>query len=271
MTLYCKENASRKKDSGRHLWEDTMKISVAMAYYNGGEYIEKQLSSILAQMGSGDEVILSVDAATDGSGELLERWAQKDDRIHLLAGPAKGVVKNFENAIAHCTGDIIFLSDQDDIWKSDKVEKVMKAFRQSGVMAVLHNAEIIDEKGKKAGGETLFEMRNSRNGVWKNFLKNSYVGCCMAFRRELLPVLLPIPEEMYMHDYWIGTAAELCGGVGLLKEPLIGYRRHGGNVTQLSHGSIWFMLKKRMNILRCLSVLKKRIRRHGGIRKRASE
>lgn len=260
MTLYCKENAGSKDVSGRYLWEGTMKISVAMAYYNGGEYIEEQLSSILAQLGAEDEVVVSVDAASDGSGEILEQRAREDSRIRLLTGPSKGVVKNFENAITYCAGDIIFLSDQDDIWKDGKVEKVIKAFRRSGVMAVLHNAEIINEKGQKTEELTLFEMRNSRSGLLKNFLKNSYMGCCMAFRRELLPVLIPIPEQMYMHDYWIGTAAELCGGVGLLKEPLIGYRRHGGNVTDLSHGGIWFMLKKRMNILRCLGILKKRIK-----------
>src|SRR5699024_7644321 len=127
--------------------------------------------------------------------------------------------------------------------------------------AVVHNAEIIDEHGEKTGEPDLFAMRGSHAGLWKNFLKNSYVGCCMAFRRELLPVILPIPERMYMHDYWIGTAAELCGGVTFIGQPLIGYRRHGGNVTELSHGSLWFMLKKRMNILRCLFVLKKRAAR----------
>ncbi len=140
------------------------------------------------------------------------------------------MVKNFENAIAHCDGDIIFLSDQDDIWKEGKVEKVIKAFRRSGADAILHNAEIVDEKGRMTDQKTMFEMRGSRSGILKNLVKNSYVGCCLAFRKELIPVLLPIPEKMYMHDYWIGTAAELCGGVGLLREPLIGYRRHGGNV-----------------------------------------
>lgn len=239
-----------------------MKVSVAMAYYNGGEYIQEQLTSILEQLGSGDEVIVSVDAASDGSGELLERWAQDDSRIHLLAGPAQGVVKNFENAIAHCDGDIIFLSDQDDIWKEGKVEKVIKAFRRSGADAILHNAEIVDEKGMMTDQKTMFEMRGSRSGILKNLVKNSYVGCCLAFRKELIPVLLPIPEKMYMHDYWIGTAAELCGGVGLLREPLIGYRRHGGNVTELRHGSLLFMIKKRMNILWCLLLLKKRVKKY---------
>ena len=93
-----------------------MKVSVAMAYYNGGEYINEQLSSILSQLGEEDEVILSVDAADDGSEKLLKKRAEEDARIHLLRGPGKGVVKNFASAIAHCSGDVIFLSDQDDIW-----------------------------------------------------------------------------------------------------------------------------------------------------------
>ena len=235
-----------------------MKVSVAMAYYNGGEYINEQLSSILSQLGEEDEVILSVDAADDGSEKLLKKRAEEDARIHLLRGPGKGVVKNFASAIAHCSGDVIFLSDQDDIWWDDKVKTVLRAFQEKGTAAVVHNAEIIDEHGEKTGEPDLFAMRGSHAGLWKNFLKNSYVGCCMAFRRELLPVILPIPERMYMHDYWIGTAAELCGGVTFIGQPLIGYRRHGGNVTKLSHGSLLFMLKKRMNILRCLFILKKR-------------
>ena len=142
------------------------------------------------------------------------------------------------------------------------MEKVIKAFRRSGADAILHNAEIVDEKGRMTDQKTMFEMRGSRSGILKNLVKNSYVGCCLAFRKELIPVLLPIPEKMYMHDYWIGTAAELCGGVGLLREPLIGYRRHGGNVTELRHGSLLFMIKKRMNILWCLLLLKKRVKKY---------
>lgn len=237
-----------------------MKVSVAIAYYNGGEYIKEQLESILSQLSEEDEVILSVDGASDGSDIMLKEWAKRDQRIQLLNGPAKGVVCNFEKAISHCSGDIIFLSDQDDIWKENKVKKVIKAFRNPEIMAVLHNGELMDGQGNRLGGKTLFEMRNSRSGIIKNLIRNSYIGCCMAFRKELLPVILPIPKEMYMHDYWIGTAAELCGKVGLLQEPLIGYRRHDTNVTQMEHGSLGFMIKKRMDMLRCLRVLKARVK-----------
>ena len=237
-----------------------MKISVAMAYYNGGTYIKEQMESILSQIGEQDEVIVSVDGASDGSKPLLFKMADADKRIRVIKGPGKGVVKNFENAIRHCSGEIIYLSDQDDIWKPDKVDKVNAAFADQKVMAVLHDAEIVDENGIPTGAESLFAVRGSRTGILKNLIKNSYVGCCMAFRRELIFVICPIPKEMYMHDYWIGTAAEYMGEVCLLEEPLIGYRRHSSNVTQMTHGSLGFMIKKRLDILRCLGLLKRRVK-----------
>ncbi len=105
-----------------------MKISVAMAYYNGGRYIKEQMDSILSQLGEKDEVIVSVDGASDGIKAPSFKDVRSGFPIHIVKGPGKGVVRNFENAIRHCNGDIIYLSDQDDIWKPDKVEKVNYAF-----------------------------------------------------------------------------------------------------------------------------------------------
>ena len=238
-----------------------MKISVALAYYNGGEYIKEQMDSILDQLGPSDELIISIDSAEDGSMDYLTKRAQADGRIRLTKGPGKGVVANFEHAISLCSGQVIFLSDQDDIWEKGKVETVMKAFEKGDYLAVLHNASLVDAKGVKNGESDLFTLRKSRTGILKNLILNSYVGCCMAFRRELLPVILPIPDKMYMHDYWIGTAAELCGRVGLIKRPLIRYRRHESNVTEMTHGSLGFMIRKRLGILYCLIILIKRRRR----------
>ena len=235
-------------------------ISVALAYYNGGKYIRKQLYSILEQLGPEDEVVLSVDEASDGSAELLEQMARNDHRVRLVEGPGLGVVKNFEYAISACKGDFIFLSDQDDLWKENKVKKVIKAFEKPEIDVVLHNAEIIDGDEVLQCGATMFDYRQSSTGLVKNLVKNSYVGCCMAFRSRIRPVILPIPDSMYMHDYWIGTAGEMLGGTGLLKECLIQYRRHDENVTEMKHGSVSFMIKKRISILRCLLILKKRVR-----------
>ena len=92
----------------------------------------------------------------------------------------------------------------------------MKAFRENDVDVVLHNAELMDGDEVIQCGATMFDYRGSRTGLFKNFVKNSYVGCCMAFRSRIRDVILPIPEEMYMHDYWIGTIGEKMGGCGLL-------------------------------------------------------
>lgn len=225
-----------------------MKISVALAYYDGAEYIEEQLTSILSQLSDRDEVILSVDRAFDGSMDMLRGFEEQDKRIFITNGPSKGVVKNFEHAIKMCSGDIIFLSDQDDVWLPDKVKTVRKAFRDKEVMAVLHDAKIVDEHLNEVE-PSFFKLRGSGTGFFKNLWKNSYIGCCMAFRREMTEYILPIPEDMYMHDYWIGATAECMGRVELIDEPLILYRRHSANVTDMKHGSLFFMLEKRWNML----------------------
>lgn len=225
-----------------------MKVSVALAYYDGAEYIKEQLTSILSQLEEQDEVILSVDRALDGSMDMLREWEQKDKRIFITKGPGKGVIQNFEHAILMCSGDIIFLSDQDDVWLPGKVKRVKRAFHDKAVMAVLHDAKIVNENLEETE-PSFFALRGSATGFFKNLWKNSYVGCCMAFRKEIVSDILPFPASIYMHDYWIGATAECLGKVELIEEPLILYRRHSNNVTEMKHGSLFFMLEKRWNML----------------------
>lgn len=225
-----------------------MKVSVVLPYYNGGKYIKEQLDSILKQLGSMDEVIVSIDRAMDGSMEVLKQYAKVDKRVRLLQGPQRGVVKNIQYAAKAASGDIIFMSDQDDVWLDHKVEKVMEAFSHPNIVAVLHNAQIVDENLKKTG-QTTFEWRDSKPGFLKNFFKNSYIGACMAFRSELKKYIFPIPKKIFMHDYWIGARAEEVGEVAFLEEPLLLYRRHSSNVTALEHDNVRFMVRKRFYIL----------------------
>lgn len=238
-----------------------MKISAALAYYNGRDYIDEQLDSILSQLKQEDEVIISVDSAEEGQMDLLRSRARKDPRIRLIKGPGRGVVRNFEHALRACSGDVIFLSDQDDIWEDDKVSVVMEAFKDKDVMAVLHNAVQVGASGEELEEPDLFTLRKSGTGIIKNMVMNSYVGCCMAFRRQLLPVILPIPDRMFMHDYWIGSCAEACGRVVVIRKALLRYRRHESNVTQMHHGSGGFMIRKRLDILYCLVILFRRRRK----------
>ncbi len=236
-----------------------MRISVALAYYRGEQYIKEQLQSILPQLSLQDEVVISIDDITESGKTLLRSIQEGDDRIRIIRGPGKGVVRNFDRAIKACRGDIIFLSDQDDIWTPNKVERVVEAFDDPETSAVLHNASMIDGQGNLLHEPTLFEFRGTKTGLLKNLIRNCYVGCCMAFRKNLVSLICPIPKEMYMHDYWIGMAAEKTGKVVMIEEPLIYYRRHGFNVTDLSHGKLGFMLTKRINMVRCLRLLDRRI------------
>lgn len=223
-------------------------ISVCMATFNGEKYLIDQLDSIIGNITSSDEIIVSDDGSTDGTAAILLDYARNDHRIKITEGPRKGVNANFSHAISLAQGDIIFLADQDDLWREDKVSIVLTAFQSTGCDLVVHNAQLIDGDGK-ALDETLFDIRHSRSGYIKNIARNSYVGCCMAFRRELVSVILPIPENVEMHDWWIGLIAEKLFRSTFIKDKLIGYRRHSENVSSMHHYGIGKMISNRLTLI----------------------
>ena len=204
-------------------------ISVALAAYKGEKYIEQQILSILPQLSHDDELIVSDDKPGGQTEHIVRRLMEDDPRITYVEGRGKGVVANFTNAIRYCKGDYIFLCDQDDVWLDGKVKRVMQAF-ENGADLVLHNAYITDEN-LNITDYSFFAKRGSKKGFFHNIVKNSYMGCCMAFRRKLLKRIMPIPRYIPMHDQWIGLLGEIYGKVELIDVPLIYYRIHGDNVT----------------------------------------
>lgn len=227
-------------------------ISVAMAAYNGEKYIKQQLDSIMPQLAELDEVIISLDPSTDRTREILQEYASVDARVKLFVGPGQGLMANFENAIKNCNGDVIFLADQDDCWNIDKVQSCMECFKNPQVMVVLHDASVWDKDLKNRKIDSFFEYKGCKEGFWHNVIKNSYMGCCMAFRRELVQWMLPFPKKIPMHDQWIGLLGEKYGKCVFLKKDLLKYRRHEGNMTRLTHTSVMQMLKWRIQILNAL-------------------
>jgi glycosyltransferase involved in cell wall biosynthesis len=226
-----------------------MRISVALAAYNGALYIRQQLDSILDNLGTEDEIVISDDGSTDGTLEIIEEYGKRDGRIRLLKGPGEGVIANFEHAISKCRGAYIFLSDQDDIWTPDKVEKVMRVFADPKVALVIHDARVMNQDLSQTLMDSFFAYRGSKPGVWNNLLKNRYMGCCMAFRRELIPKILPIPRDIPMHDQWIGLMSDhYYGNSFFLKDVLLYYRRHAHAVSDFEHNSVAVMLRNRVRI-----------------------
>ncbi len=205
-----------------------MKISVALAAYKGERYIAEQLNSILCQLGENDEIIVSDDYPAGKTREAVSEI--HDKRIRYIEGQGKGVVSNFENALNACTGDVIFLSDQDDVWMPDKVEKVLAEIR-NGADLVLHDAAVTDGS-LNITDPSFFAVHGSNASFAKNLIRNSFVGCCMVFTRKVMEDSLPFPKELPMHDWWIALAAMKKGyKTVLLPESLIKWRRHGDNVT----------------------------------------
>jgi len=228
-----------------------MKVSVCMATYNGEKYLKKQIDSIILNLGIDDELIVSDDGSTDHTKEIVNSYVKNDKRIHLINGPQCGVIRNFENAIKESKGDIIFLSDQDDIWDKNKVKFIKKCFIKKRVAVVIHDADVIDCNGNIILS-SYFQWRKSQAGVLKNIVKNSYIGCCMAFRKELLKYILPFPSNIEMHDQWIGILGDLYGGTYFLNRILFHYRRHDNNVSSLKHYTIGKMIKNRYYFCLCL-------------------
>lgn len=222
-------------------------ISVAMATYNGEKYIKEQIESILNNLNTNDELIISDDGSKDSTIDIIKKI--NDKRIKLINGPRLGVKQNFANAISNCNGKYIFLSDQDDIWYNGKVELVLEIFESQNCILVQHDCEIINSN-KKIILDSFFKYRKCGKGILKNIYKNTYIGCCMAFRNDIKNKILPIPNNIEMHDQWIGILSETIGKVYFLKKVLLKYRRHENNVSDcFHHYKIKKMIINRINFI----------------------
>lgn len=236
-----------------------MTVSVALAAYNGEKYIKEQINSVLPQLSEDDEIVVSVDPSGDKTQDIVRDISLSDSRVKIIQGEGRGLIKNFENAIKNSRGDIIFLCDQDDIWLEGKVQKVKEAIENDGSLLCMHNARVVNEE-LEVINDSFFSVRGTRTGIINNIVKNSYMGCCMAFRKEAKQYILPFPEKLPMHDQWIGLVCERKGKVTLIDEPLLLYRRHEDNASSDSHAGVLQMLRWRLNIIKSLINCGRRVR-----------
>ncbi|MGI9552856.1 MAG: glycosyltransferase family 2 protein [Aurantibacter sp.] len=198
-----------------------MKISVCMATYNGEQYLRSQLDSILKQLSPEDELIISDDGSTDATIDIIKSY--RDPRIRLLHSPHQNLIFNFENALKEASGDVVFLSDQDDIWFDDKMEKYNRHFKKN--LLVFSNAAMFYGEDTSTF-ELFFKDSKKKTGLLNNLAKVKFLGATLAFQRFVLDKALPFPRNIPMHDIWIGLIAETLGATHYIDEPLIYYRRH---------------------------------------------
>jgi glycosyltransferase involved in cell wall biosynthesis len=212
-----------------------------MATYNGQKFIEKQILSILSQMKDDDELIIVDDASKDNTVAIIRKI--KDKRISIfLNKDNKGVNYSFQRAISLARKPYIFLSDQDDIWVSGRVDRMLAVLSCNPEKLLLtSNCIYIDHQDTVINfiNDRVFEKDSELN--FKNILSifrgvENYFGCTMLFRKELVDLILPFPEYIESHDLWIAKMANIMGRNLHLETNTLQRRIHGNNASVVSRG-----------------------------------
>ena len=234
-------------------------VSILVAMYNGSRFIGEQLESILTQLAPEDELLVLDDRSTDDSYAIAKAMEPRHPGMKVMRAERNGgVAKTFEALLALAAKDIIFLSDQDDIWIAGRKDQMLAAMLDDHAVAVLANSSIYVD------GERVREFfpagyRPNTTSLASNFFKNSFIGCCMAFRREILALALPFPDRISMHDWWLATCAMSTGRVAYSAAPSLLYRRHSANLSPSSRRTWEAILKDRAGNLSAMTVLFRRL------------
>jgi hypothetical protein len=243
------------------LTTNSLTLSVALCTYNGERYLPEQLASIAHQSRWPDEVIIVDDGSTDESVAQIRRWAESVSfPVHIHRNVNNlGSTKSFEKAMTLCTGDVIVLSDQDDVWHNDRLAKTADWFTENPNMdAVFCDAELIDEHSQPIGQRIweLVEFGSAKQQKWQQGLAHEVLfsgyivtGATMALRRSVLAALVPFPTHVQylIHDAWISLVLALKSTIGFIDEPLICYRQHSNQQVGFKADRAKVTLKDRLN------------------------
>lgn len=235
---------------------ENSKIDILLATYNGEKYLEAQLDSILNQTYSNFRLLISDDCSSDNTQKILKEYEKKDNRIQLFFQEKNlGVMKNFEFLLKNVKNDYYMFSDQDDIWKQEKIEKSLKKLLETNSDLVYTDLEVVDEN-LNVTYPSYWKLKGIYNKIKKynNFeslyLNNFVTGCTMISKSKLIKDVLPLPNtsKYVLHDYWIPLIISQKGKIAYIEEPLIKYRQHKNNKI----GS-----KKRSDELKSLDEIRK--------------
>ena len=222
-------------------------VDIILPTYNGEKFIKEQIESILNQSHKNIRLLISDDCSTDGTIEILKKYKEKDNRIELYVQTKNlGVVKNIEFLLQKVTSNYYMLSDQDDYWLPEKVEKSLEKLKQNNADIVFGDLEVVDEKLK-----TIYpsfndfmkltrKIKNNQNSYKLNYLYNCITGCTILAKKQTIEKIIPIPTQSkyLIHDHWIGIITSLNGKIAYMPEKYIKYRQHGNNqigTTKISH------------------------------------
>jgi glycosyltransferase involved in cell wall biosynthesis len=240
--------------------EKPLRASICMATYNGAQYVEEQLASILAQLGPEDEVVIVDDASTDETVARIRSLS--DPRIRLIEADAnQGYVRSFEQAVLASRGSAIFLADQDDVWVEGRLEAMLAALENHAVVA--SNFDVLGG-GQRPGIPRLRAADSNRHraNLWGILVGyRAYYGCGMAFRREVLSSFAPVPRYLTeSHDLWLAILGNSAGSIGHLDRSTLLRRLHDTNATPRGWRSLRVILSARVVLLRLMAEARRRLR-----------
>ena len=216
-----------------------------MAVYNGEEFIKEQIDSIIKMMSVEDELVISYDVSTDSSLEIIKQYVEKDSRIRIVYDSGHSVESNFNNAVKNCEGKYIFLSDQDDVWINDKINKMCEYFENHSDTSVLISDGYMTDCNLNVLHE-IFDILHTTTNPFYNYVKGTFLGCQMAFCSNLKEKIWPVPEKYHIaHDLWLGVIGQAYGKVDLYNEKLILHRLHDGNFSNTSRMSFFYRIINR--------------------------
>ena len=239
-----------------------MKISVALCTYNGERYIEQQLNSIVQQSYPVNEIVISDDGSTDGTLGIVTSIAENmcnDVNLQIIKHDEPvGVAKNFWECIEKCTGEIIFTCDQDDVWVKDKVEIMLRYFKE-GVVLVFSDAVLVDQNLNDLHDSLWNRIHYDGNDkkLFSILLNHNVVtGAAMAFKKSVVNETTEVPNGFF-HDQWIAFNALRFGRIVAVSEKLIYYRQHSQNVAGARRRSMLEKMKEYFHSFKDMNTLRK--------------
>jgi glycosyltransferase involved in cell wall biosynthesis len=211
-----------------------------MATFNGAAHLLEQLESLVAQTRQPDELVISDDASTDVTTAVIRDFAARSPfRVRLIGNRDRlGSTLNFGRAVSECTGDIVALCDQDDVWRPEKLALIEEAFDDRGLGLVFSDAEVVDEQlsplGYSLWESVGFDPRSRqlvRCGRAFDFMLGRWfvTGATAAFRSDFKPLLLPFATGLpgYIHDRWAALLIAAVSRIDFIDQKLVLYRQHG--------------------------------------------
>ena len=238
------------------------RVDIILATYNGAKYLADQLESILMQTHRNIKVIIRDDGSTDGTQEIINDYSVRyPDLILSITDDTGnvGVIENFNMLLSRTESDYIMFSDQDDIWRCNKIELTLEAMRRAEcgnqgklLPALVFTDLIVTDENLAIVAQSFWRYQHINpdlNSFNRLLMQNVVTGCTVMINRRLFDLAYPVPNEAIMHDWWFAMVASVFGVISPCKDKTIYYRQHGTNVAGASRYDVKYIWGKAFEIM----------------------